>query len=126
MFQTCNVFRAVDVFAECCRIEGGRRWRVSGFVRARTGCRPLNKRRHHGSLGRIPEVQSKCAILSHAELVYDFSFCAQCDFPDLDKVDVEGDAFAALPSEMQHEMLVQLIEKRRENSWAKIDTLPEV
>ena len=50
----------------------------------------------------------------------------QTEYPDLDQVDVEGDVFAALPAEMQHEMLRQMIEKRRENSWAKMDTLPEV
>ena len=49
----------------------------------------------------------------------------QDEFQDLNGVDVDGDDFKALPPEIQHEILSELKDKQKKNSWAKLDELPE-
>ena len=50
----------------------------------------------------------------------------QEDFEDFEAIDVDGDDFKAMPEEIQHEILTELKARQKQNSWAKIETLPEV
>jgi DNA excision repair protein ERCC-5 len=43
---------------------------------------------------------------------------------DIHQVDLEGDAFKALPTEQQYEVLMELRERRKQNSWAKLHEMP--
>ena len=59
-------------------------------------------------------------------LVNCVAFVTQEDFEDFEAIDVDGADFKAMPHEIQHEILTELKRRQRQNSWAKLDTLPEV
>ncbi|CAD5119273.1 DgyrCDS7901 [Dimorphilus gyrociliatus] len=45
---------------------------------------------------------------------------------NLDQIDMESEQFRSLPYDMQHEILIELKEKEKRNSWKTIDKLPPV
>ncbi|XP_065200982.1 DNA excision repair protein ERCC-5 [Planococcus citri] len=51
-----------------------------------------------------------------------------CDFQygkDLHSIDIQSEQFKALPPEIRHEILSELIETKKQNSWAKVHEMPE-
>lgn len=52
-----------------------------------------------------------------------------CDFQygkDLHSVDIHSEQFKQLPPEIRHEILSELIETKKQNSWTRIHEMPEV
>lgn len=47
-------------------------------------------------------------------------------FRDLHTIDVKSAEFRDLPADMRHEILTELKETRKQNSWGRIHELPEV
>jgi hypothetical protein len=45
---------------------------------------------------------------------------------NIHSVDVTSEAFRALPTEIQHEILLELRDTRKQSSWNKIDQMPQV
>ena len=45
---------------------------------------------------------------------------------NLQDVDIDSDDFKALPPELQHEMIIEMKETRKRNSWEMIQSLPAV
>lgn len=54
------------------------------------------------------------------------SFCSfQCG-KDVHSVDITSDQFKSLPPEIRHEILSELQDTRKQNSWARMHDMPEV
>lgn len=47
-------------------------------------------------------------------------------FRDLHTIDVKSAEFRDLPADMRHDILTELKETRKQNSWGRIHELPEV
>ena len=47
-------------------------------------------------------------------------------YQDLGEVDIESESFKALPVEVQHELITELQESSKKNSWARMHQLPKV
>lgn len=45
---------------------------------------------------------------------------------NIHSVDVTSEAFLALPTEIQHEILLELRDTRKQSSWNKIHEMPQV
>ncbi|XP_038050845.1 DNA repair protein complementing XP-G cells homolog [Patiria miniata] len=46
-------------------------------------------------------------------------------FQNLDDVDIDSESFQALPPEMQHEIITEMKENKKRNSWKTMDQLPK-
>ena len=47
-------------------------------------------------------------------------------YQDLGEVDIESESFKAMPVEVQHELLSEIQESSKKNSWARMHQLPKV
>eukprot|EP00057_Strongylocentrotus_purpuratus_P010645 XP_011665119.1 PREDICTED: DNA repair protein complementing XP-G cells homolog isoform X2 [Strongylocentrotus purpuratus] len=47
-------------------------------------------------------------------------------YQDLGELDIESESFKALPVEVQHELITELQESSKKNSWARMHQLPKV
>ena len=47
-------------------------------------------------------------------------------YKDLHSIDIDSTEFLSIPADMRHDILTELKETRKENSWAKLHLMPEV
>ena len=55
-----------------------------------------------------------------------FCFVAQSELQNPEEVDIESEDFKSFPPEIQHEILTNMRETRKENYWARLEEMPEV
>lgn len=54
------------------------------------------------------------------------SFCNYHIGKDLHSIDISSEQFKSLPPEIRHDILSELQETRKQNSWARIHEMPDV
>ena len=72
--------------------------------------------------------------VSNVSVVSEFESDDEPDMPadhlshyqNLEDVNIDSESFLSLPPEIQHEMIVEMKEMKKRNSWKTIDQLPKV
>ncbi|CAC5405682.1 ERCC5 [Mytilus coruscus] len=92
-----------------------------------SGPKPSTSNQGKPDLFELPPLPEEFKSISEESRRTEFSAQERLllDDVDLDQIDIESDVFNSLPSEMKHEVLTLLKEKKKRHTWNQILELPQ-